>query len=77
MTTHNHSFTSSGSTSIMILGSSLVTPLNRRRSILFHLRHKVGDMSIYKLERYFVEYISGMIQDDKRKQKSNDKDLER
>ena len=39
------------------------------------LRHKIGGTSTYKSEGYSVGHVSGMIQDDKGKQESDDKDL--
>ena len=74
--TINHSFTSSGLTSIMVLGSSLSMPLSMRRLVPPHLRHRVGGTFIYKSERYSVGRISGMIRDDKEEQESDDKNLE-
>ena len=65
MTTINQNFTSSNLTSIMTLDSSSSTPLSRRRLVPPHLRHKIGGISTYKSEEYFVGRISGMIQDDK------------
>ena len=65
VTTTNHDFTSSGLTSITVLGSFSSTLLSRRRSVLLHLCHRVGDMSTYKLERYSVGRVLGMIQNDK------------
>ena len=75
MTTTNHSFTSSGLTSIMVLDSSSSTPLSKQRSVPPHLHHRVSGMSTYKSERYSVGRVSGMIQDDEREQESDNKDL--
>ena len=69
MITTNHSFTSSGLTSIMALGSSSSTPLSRRRSVPPHLRHRVGGTSTYKSEGYSVGRVSGMIRDDEGEQR--------
>ena len=68
MTTTNHDFTSSGLTSIMVLGSFSSTPLSRRCSIPLYLRHRVGSTSTYKSEGYFIRHVLGMIQDDKGEQ---------
>ena len=59
MTIINYSFTSSGLTSIMALGSSSFTPLSRRRLVPPHLRHKIGGTSTYKSEEYSVGRVSG------------------
>ena len=75
MTTTNHSFTLSGLTSIIVLGSSSSTPLSRWRLVPPHLRHRVGGTSIYKSEGYSVGRVSGMIRNDKGEQKSDHKDL--
>ena len=72
MTTTNHSFTSSGLTSIMALGFSSSTPLNRRRSVPPHLRHRVGGTSTYG---YSVGRVPGIVRDDEGEQESDDKDL--
>ena len=40
-----------------------------------HLRHRVGNTSTYKSEKYFVRHVLDMIQDDKKKQESDDKNL--
>ena len=61
MTTTNHDFTLSGLISITVLSSFSSTPLSKGCSVLLHLRHRVGDTSTYKLEGYFVGYVSGMI----------------
>ena len=76
MTTTNHSFTSSGLTSIMALGS-LAKLLNKRHLVLSHLHYSVSGISTYKSERYSVGHVLGMIRDDKREQESDDKDLKR
>ena len=77
MRTSNYSFNSSGLISIMVLGSYSSTPISRRCLVFLHLRYRVGGTSTYKSEGYSVRRVSGMIQVDKRKQESNDKDLER
>ena len=86
MTTTNHSFISSGLTSIdprvllklhYCVGGT-VSPYLRHwvgGTVLFHLLHRVGGTSIYKSEGYSVRRVSGMIQDDKGGQESDDKDL--
>ena len=72
MITTNHSFTSSGLTSIMVLGSSSSTPLSRRRSVPSHLRHRVGGTSTYG---YSVGRVPGIVRDDEGEQESDDEDL--
>ena len=64
MTTTNYNFTSSGLTSIIVLGSSSSTPLSRQYIYL-------------QVERVFRcnGRVSGIIRDDKGKQKSDDENL--
>ena len=45
------------------------------RSVLPHLRHRVGSTFTNKSEEYFVRRVLGMIRDDKEEQKSDDEDL--
>ena len=77
MTTMKHSFISSGLTSIIALGSYSSTPLSRWHLVPLYLHHRVGSISTYKSERYSIERISGMIQDDEGEQESDDKDQRR
>ena len=56
----------------MALGSSSSTPLSRRRLVPPHLRHRVGGTSTYG---YFVGRVPGIVQDNKREQKTDDEDL--
>ena len=65
MTTTNHDFTLSSSSSITTLGSSSSTPLSRRHSVYPHLCHRIGGTSTYNLEKYSVGCVLGMIRDDK------------
>ena len=66
MITISHSFTSSVLTSIMAFGSSSSMSLSRRYLISPHLRYRIGSTSTYILKEYSVEYVSDMIQDNKR-----------
>ena len=59
----------------MVLDSSLSMPLSRRYSVSPYLCHRVGGISTYKYKEYFVRRVSGMIQEDKKEQESNDKEL--
>ena len=72
MTTTNHSFTSSGLTSIMVLDFSSSTLLSRRRLVPPHLHYRVGATSTYE---YSVGRVPGIGRNDKGEQESDDKDL--